>query len=230
LAGAVIGQLAEGCPTLDDQKFPATGQTKSYLPSDDGAIKAGAVLRYSDNRDGTITDENTKLMWEKKDRGTVLHAVNFRYTWIGTCSISRAACGTDADCGASGGTCTASEGAESTIFQWVARLNAEKFAGHSDWRIPNVKELQSVVDYGRDGPAVNISAFNKDCFPNCTVDGADNTVECSCTRSENYWSGTTFSGLPDDFAWAVNFNLGRVDAKKKTDAVYVRAVRCGLVK
>jgi hypothetical protein len=48
------------------QAFPATGQTTSYAAGDDGAIKAGAPLSYTHNGDGTITDNNTKLVWEKK--------------------------------------------------------------------------------------------------------------------------------------------------------------------
>src|SRR5689334_17351901 len=35
--------------------FPATGQTTSFNPGDDGAIRAGAPLSYMDNGDGTIT-------------------------------------------------------------------------------------------------------------------------------------------------------------------------------
>ncbi len=32
---------------------------------------------------------------------------------------------------------------------WVAQKNAENYLGYSDWRLPNAKELQSLVDYGR---------------------------------------------------------------------------------
>ena len=32
---------------------------------------------------------------------------------------------------------------------WVQQKNAEKYLGHDDWRLPNVKELQSIVDYTR---------------------------------------------------------------------------------
>jgi hypothetical protein len=32
---------------------------------------------------------------------------------------------------------------------WVQKKNAEKFLGHSDWRLPDAKELQSLVDYSR---------------------------------------------------------------------------------
>src|SRR5437899_1127498 len=51
--------------TTKCQAFPATGQTTSFHAGDDGATQAGAPLSYTDNGDGTITDENTGLMWEK---------------------------------------------------------------------------------------------------------------------------------------------------------------------
>src|SRR5437867_11791104 len=57
--------------------FPATGQTTSFPPTlkitddpvhDDGFVKAGGALRYQNSGDGTITDLNTRLMWEQKIR------------------------------------------------------------------------------------------------------------------------------------------------------------------
>ena len=39
---------------------------------------------------------------------------------------------------------------------WVQAKNAEKYLGYSDWRLPNAKELQSIVDYTR-APAVTHS-------------------------------------------------------------------------
>jgi len=54
--------------TLDDifsslTRIPATGQTTSYRTADDGDHETGATLRYTDNGDGTTTDNNTGLMW-----------------------------------------------------------------------------------------------------------------------------------------------------------------------
>ena len=45
-----------------------TGQATSYHAADDGDLRLGAPFRYQDNGDGTITDLNTGLMWEKKCR------------------------------------------------------------------------------------------------------------------------------------------------------------------
>ena len=43
---------------------------------------------------------------------------------------------------------------------WVQERNAENYLGYSDWRLPNAKELQSIVDYERspsetDSPAIS---------------------------------------------------------------------------
>ncbi|MGH6812990.1 MAG: DUF1566 domain-containing protein [Methylocella sp.] len=243
-SGAEAGfpKLAKGCQFFfKPQRFPATGQTTAYVAGDDGDIRAGAPLRYRDNGDGTITDENTNLMWEKKDQASRgLHNWNNTYPWEGTCSNSSTTlCGTDADC-SSHGTCHVS-GGEMTIFQWVAQLNtAPCFARHCDWRIPNVKELQSIVDYDTYLPPVN-AAFNNNCTSGCTVDGAKNTTECSCTQSVGsskgyYWSGSTYAPSPlvpppgSMLAWGVLFGDGDVLSAGKTDHDYVRAVRCGFVR
>jgi hypothetical protein len=87
-SGAAAGfpKPAPGCPFFSEQRLPATGQTTSYVAGDDGETSAGAPLRYRDNGDGTITDKNTKLMWEKKDQASGgLHNWNNTYPW-GTCS------------------------------------------------------------------------------------------------------------------------------------------------
>lgn len=231
---------AEGCP-FGPQRFPATGQTTPYVSGDDGDIRAGAPLRYRDNGDGTITDENTKLMWEKKDQDSSgLHNWNNTYPWQGTCSNSSTKlCGTDGDC-SSGGTCNVADGGL-TIFGWVAQLNIPPcFAHYCDWRIPNIKELQSIVDYETYLPPVEV-AFNNHCTPGCTVDGANHTQQCSCTQSAGssqgyYWSSSSYAPSPlvsppgSMLAWGVIFGDGDVLSAGKTDHDYVRAVRCGFVK
>jgi len=92
-----------------------------------------------------------------------------------------------------------------TWFGALAYCENLSFAGHDDWRLPNVRELQSIVDYGRSDPAID-PVFN--------ATGA--TV--------NYWSST--SGT--DFSlrgWYVTFSLGEVFPSDKSTGAYVRAVR-----
>ena len=107
-------------------------------------------------------------------------------------------------------------------FRKVATLNSRRFAGHSDWRLPNVNELQSLANYGTVAPSVD-AAFNTGCVKRCTV------TSCSCTQSsvfDFYWSSTTYQPVPDS-AWFVIFNDGRSGAYAKSNNYYVRAVRGG---
>src|SRR6185503_11153446 len=52
--------------SVPSHELPATGQTTSFGAGDDGDIEAGGALAFQDNGDGTITDLNTGLKWEKK--------------------------------------------------------------------------------------------------------------------------------------------------------------------
>lgn len=90
------------------------------------------------------------------------------------------------------------------IIAWAAGLT---FAGHSDWRLPNAKELMSIVDSGEANPAVDITFF-----PN--------------TRSLKYWTSTTYAANTG-YAWGVYFNYGGVYNFAKSGANYARAVRGG---
>src|SRR3990172_2152377 len=62
-----------------------------------------------------------------------------------------------------------------------------EYAGYSDWRLPNAKELQSIVDYTR-SPATTDSAAIDPVFNNSQI-----TNEADETDYRFYWSSTTFS-------------------------------------
>jgi hypothetical protein len=164
---------------------------------DDGTVQAGATLSYTDNGDGTITDNNTGLMWEKKDDAGGLHDKDNVYRWSG-------------------------DGSQDTIWDWLDDINAEGgtgFAGYNDWRIPNAKELQSIVNYQNFNPAVS-AAFNTGCVASCTV------LTCSCTVASSYWSSTSLALDPSN-AWVVDFFYGIVAPYGKSFTLFVRAVRGG---
>jgi len=82
---------------------------------------------------------------------------------------------------------------------------ALEFAGYDDWYLPEIKELETIVDYGAVGPAINATYF-----PN--------------TQAGNYWSSTTYADNPD-LAWYVGFNVGNVSGGFKYNTCYVRCVR-----
>jgi len=62
--------------------------------------------------------------------------------------------------------------------------------GYSDWRLPNVRELETLVDWDRYAPAINTTYF-----PDC--------------RSSYYWSSSTYAYYPG-YAWTVDFYNGYV--------------------
>ncbi len=241
-AGAVNAELGGTMPTVL-RRLPATGQTTPSSPStaggDDGTIQAGAALNYVDNGDGAITDVTTDLVWEKKIKldGTPdaadPHDADNCYSWSGSCHTGGATCSLDVDCGANGpcdaADCQAAFPSGLTIFKWVALLNTANFAGHNDWRIPNVKELHSIEDYEEDDPSVSAAFNGASCGGACT----DMTnPSCSCTQTfPGYWSSTTVHGTPTS-AWAVSFSDGVVTfdsgTVKSSSFGSVRAVRGGL--
>jgi hypothetical protein len=172
--------------------LPATGQTKCYddgdlaneipcdnvdFPGQDGFYHAGCPIegRFTDNGDGTVTDACTGLEWQKDT----------------------------ADVSGNGSVEWPDDGVT-----WQEALNYCEnltFAEHTDWRLPNVRELQSIVDYGRYDPSID------------PVFGA---------VSDYYWSSSTYV-YGTYYAWYVFFGNGFVGSYGKTYYYYVRAVRSG---
>ncbi len=222
------------------------------------AVRGGAPAptpRFVDNGDGTVTDMQTKLIWEKKvglgagaDTAS-LHAADNFYTWAGVCSqtaptvlcqpnaAAAAACaqGTQGDpkgcgtCTAEQGMCNADPdglGVLSTIWDWLVPVNAAVFAGHADWRVPTVAEMESLVDYLAPPPAIDGAFKGLNCGPLCTD---VTSAACSCTQPNPYWTATSDANDPP-LAWVTDFLFDRTTpvAKSGINVVYVRAVRGGL--
>ena len=82
--------------------------------------------------------------------------------------------------------------------------------GQSDWRLPNLKELTSIVDDTKTNPSINTAIFEH-------------------TASSYYWSSTTYVGNSGD-AWYVHFRYGyQYYYNRKSNSSYVRCVRAGEV-
>ncbi|HYC56262.1 MAG TPA: DUF1566 domain-containing protein [Candidatus Binatia bacterium] len=103
-------------------------------------------------------------------------------------------------------------------FSKIAALNVAAYAGYTDWRLPNILELETLRNVGSFSPAT-FSAFHSGCVAGCTV------TTCSCTRTSFwYWSSSTYQGLITN-AWNVSFSQGTSDIVSKSGTGNVRAVR-----
>lgn len=194
VAGALRGEALPPGGTLLE-----TNQTTCYDLADntpkscagtgqDGELRKGLARSYSDNGK-TITDNQTGLTWEKLTDDGSVHDKDNAYTWADAFATK------------------------------VQELNtAPCFADHCDWRLPNVNELHSILDYAHSNPQVD-AVFNMTCAPSCTA------TDCSCTAADLYWSSTT--DTLSDSAWKVGFDLGFVVADGKAFLGFVRAVRGG---
>jgi len=157
--------------------------TNSFAQTcNDSISETTPTERFNDQHDGTVLDSKTNLIWKRCSEGQ---------TWDGT-------------------TCAGS----ASTYTWQGALSAtealntgEGFAGETDWRVPNIKELGSIVELKCYSPAINLSVF-----PN--------------TPSAAVWSSSpnaNFSSL----AWSVHFSNGFVYTPSKNGNSQVRLVRSG---
>ena len=99
----------------------------------------------------------------------------------------------------SAGTCS---GSASVFTREAALAHARTQSG---WRLPNIKELSSIVDTRRSNPSVDADAF-------------------PATPARHFWSSSPYAGNSYN-AWLVHFSGGTVVADNRHDDSHVRLVR-----
>ncbi|MEW6053690.1 MAG: DUF1566 domain-containing protein [Nitrospirota bacterium] len=169
--------------TIADSYFsflPATGQTESSASGDDGDIRAGIEWpepRFINHKDGTVTDTLTGLMW-LRDGGCLK-----RKKW-------------------------------SDAVDAIARLNSNPgtysctgySAQYADWRMPNIKEMNSLLHYGETDTTAWL-----------------NSTGFSNMQKSWYWSSTTHSGAIQ--ARMLHLAHGIETSSRKSKKNYTMAVR-----
>jgi len=90
----------------------------------------------------------------------------------------------------------------------IIYAEALNFAGFTDWRMPNVKELLSLSLYAGVAPLIY-------------------AVFTNTKTSYEYWTSTT-NPLIVLNAYRVSFSVGAVSNTAKTNTQYLRCVRLGL--
>ena len=172
--------------------LPDTGQTKSFTDThgEDSDYQpkhpqlytklddSGNVLDDSASEWAMVRDEVTGLTWEVKTDDDSIHDVDNLYTW---------------------------QEAQDGL---IAQLNSDNFGGHSDWRLPTIKELFSIAHKGLENPAIDQDYFQ-------SIISSD---------SDGYWASTAYFDDPLS-AWQIRFMYGDIYHKDRSESNYACAVR-----
>ena len=189
-------------PALNSAADGAAGFSFTKISNAGAALLASAALGSLPNDWACTYDNATGLMWEVKTtsgRRSSAHT----YTWFSSDPSNNAgATGT-----AGGGTCGDAAGTCDTE-KYAATTNAATLCGRNDWRMPHVKELESIAHFGVFNPAIDGTWF-------------PNTPPASF-----FWSGSPFAGVAT-YAWNVYFYFGFAGIDVRGSASQVRLVRAG---
>ncbi|MDD5724403.1 MAG: DUF1566 domain-containing protein [Syntrophales bacterium] len=174
-----------------------TGQTVSYSTYDDGDLQKGVAWpnpRFMDNSDGTVTDNLTGLIWLKGTNYNSTTGTTGSATWADALTFCN---------DLHSGQCGLSDGSSA-----------------GDWRLPNVKELQSLIDFGYYSPALSDTAGTGKWTEG---DSFTNVLQPSGSMR---WSSSANASYTVT-VWGVDFSEGFLNVLEKTNAYAVWPVRGG---
>jgi hypothetical protein len=194
----VYGQAVDGERTIDSQYISST---KYVNPSPRGGEKLFGV-NFADGRiKGYDLSQPTgdKIFFVMLVRGNPSYGLN-AFVDNGDQTISDNATGLMWAQNDSGAGMNWEE-----ALAWVQAQNAANYLGHNDWRLPNAKELQSLLDYSRSPDTTNSAA----------IDPVFNTTAITNEAGKNdfpyYWSSTTHLTSTGSGGAAVYVSFGRAE-------------------
>jgi hypothetical protein len=172
------------------------GQDGNYTGSPRSFAKLGpdgTELQINATSWSMVRDNNTGLIWESKTNDSSIHDKDRTFPRCDTNPVTN---------GGNPGDCDLSNNSEGFIID----LNTSNFGGYSDWRVPTIKELLTLVHWDSAYPAINTFFF-----PN--------------TQIGEYLS-ITYSNDPDyPNPLILNFTEGEVDNNSYSTEFYIMAVR-----
>jgi len=197
------------CPKPGEPFYGQDGNYNINPPSYTKLDENGNELPENATSWVMLRDNVTGLIWEIKTKGTGdyfnkktpkdgsdyndPHDRNNTYTWYDTNPKNNL-----------GNTGTAGDGTDTEDF--INSLNNNVFGGYTDWRLPDINELASIVDF-----SLLIRGIPEQTFPNM--------------KPGVYWSSTSFVDNTGN-AWAIDFSLfTNFPFSAKSSQYYVRAVR-----
>ncbi len=157
-----------------------------------------------------VRDNVTDLVWEVKTNDGGLRDMNWTYTWYDSVkkysndSYTGLADATDCLPGAQCAGCFRKGRCDTE--KYVQDVNTEGICGYKDWRMPTLKELESIAHLGRN----STPAIDTNYFPN--------------TR-DFYWSSTRFAVRSAFATWELDFAQGNARDAYSSSPKSVRLVR-----
>ncbi|HPE72285.1 MAG TPA: DUF1566 domain-containing protein [Candidatus Competibacter sp.] len=151
-----------------------------------------------------VRDNVTGLTWEVKTDDNGLRDKDWTYTWYSTDVATNGG-----NAGSNSVTTTCGTLASCNTQDYAVAVNAAALCGFTDWRLPSIRELQTLVHYGAANPTIDTTYF-----PN--------------TLASRFWSAASAGPYPAN-AWNVNFvnGVSSVYAYGKADGGLARLVRGG---
>jgi hypothetical protein len=163
------------------QQFPHSETKLEQVCHRENMVATAPTARFQQHDDGTVTDRETGLMWRVCVEGLRGKTCNkgkaLEWSWGGA-------------------------------LNYVASLNSDEgFAGYKDWRLPNIRELGSLLELQCARPAINVEIF-----PN--------------TLPAHVWSSSPYH-FYTHYSWYVDFDSGQINNTERVKPKQVRLVRGG---
>lgn len=171
--------------------------------ANDGSTLPASAEMGSKPSDWACTRDNvTGLIWEVKTTvpGNLRH-MDGRYGWQFDDPKSRKEVPPGSICDAS------NVDACQTTDAYAEAVNRQGLCGHSDWRVPEIRELLSLLDYS----ATSGALIDKIFFPN--------------TAPSWHWVRSAYAPDPSGVAWDIHFGKGLVGTGNRGASYAVRLVR-----